>query len=336
MLLKSFVAIFLVLVASRVVDSDCGCSKTSREERAVKYERTEDENSLDVENKPESILQHAAEFDKMTLIPGGKHFMGTNDIVFETDMEGPEREVTLEQFYLDRYEVSNSDFQEFVTTSGYVTEAETFGDSFVFKLLISPEVQQEYEDFRVLQAPWWYKVKDVDWKQPEGAGSNIDDRLNHPVIHVSWNDANNYCKWKGKRLPTEAEWEAGCRGGKKRKLFPWGNKMMPNNKFWMNIWQGEFPDKNTAEDGYISTCPVDKYRQNDYDMYNMVGNAWEWTSDLWNDLQIGKENPDMVRKGGSYLCHKSYCYRYRCAARSQNSKDSSAGNLSFRCAKNFH
>lgn len=332
--------VFLVVCLAVVeTKSDCGCSQANREERSKKYERLEPgmENSIENEANDvhESVLQDAGSFDKMSLIPGGKYLIGTNEPIFETDKEGPEREVEIVKFYLDKYEVSNGDFTEFVAQTGYKTEAETFGDSFVFKALISPEVQDEYENFRVLQAPWWYKVKEVNWKQPEGPGSTIDDRLNHPVVHVSWNDAEAYCKWRTKRLPTEAEWEAACRGGKKRKLFPWGNKLMPNGKHWMNIWQGEFPDKNTAEDDAISTCPVDTFRQNDFDLYNIVGNAWEWTSDMWNE-QDTKESPDRVKKGGSYLCHKSYCYRYRCAARSQNSQDSSAGNLSFRCAKNFH
>lgn len=336
MFLEKFVVLLIILGILNEVSSDCGCSKTSREERAKKYERVEDaEKVIDGDTEPDSILKHASDYDKMSLIPGGKYFIGTNDVVFESDREGPEREVEIEKYYLDKYEVSNGDFKEFVTKTGYVSEAEIFGDSFVFKILISSETQQEYEDFRVLQAPWWYKVKEVNWKQPEGAGSSVDDRLNHPVVHVSWNDAVAYCEFRNKRLPTEAEWEAACRGGKKRKLFPWGNKLMPNDHHWMNIWQGEFPDKNTAEDGAISTCPVDKFRQNDFDLYNIVGNAWEWTSDLWNESDSTKENPDRVKKGGSYLCHKSYCYRYRCAARSQNSQDSSAGNLSFRCAKNF-
>lgn len=331
---RFFATALMILQIIDVIHSDCGCSNTNREERAAKYERSEES---EVESdKPDSILKHASEYDKMSLIPGGKYLIGTNEPVFEDDKEGPEREVELKRFYLDKYEVSNSDFQDFVKQTGYVTEAEKFGDSFVFKILISPGVQQEYEDFRVLQAPWWYKVKDVNWKQPEGVGSSIKERLDHPVVHVSWNDADSYCTWRKKRLPTEAEWEAACRGGKKRKLFPWGNKLMPNGQHWMNIWQGEFPDSNTADDGAISTCPVDKYRQNEFDLYNIVGNAWEWTSDPWTAADTTKENPDRVKKGGSYLCHKSYCYRYRCAARSQNSQDSSAGNLSFRCAKDFN
>lgn len=326
-----FFLIFLGTISE--IKSECPCKKTSREARALKYERSEVGNE---ESKPESILQHASDFDKMSLIPGGSVVLGTNEPIFPEDKEGPEREVTIEKFYLDKYEVSNAEFKEFVATTGFESEAEKFGDSFVFKASLTEEIQKEYEDFRVLQAPWWYKVKGVSWKSPEGPGSNIEDRLNHPVVHVSWNDAQAYCKWRGKRLPTENEWEAACRGGKKRKLFPWGNKLMPNEKHWMNIWQGEFPDNNTAEDGDESTCEVNKYRQNDFDLYNIVGNAWEWTSDVWSAKDVDKENPDRVKKGGSYLCHKSYCYRYRCAARSQNTQDSSAGNLSFRCAKDFH
>lgn len=181
----------------------------------------------------------------------------------------------------------------------------------------------------------WYKIKGASWKNPEGPESNIDDRLTHPVIHVSWKDAVNYCQWKNKRLPSEAEYEAACRGGKRGKLFPWGNKLMPKDEHRMNIWQGEFPDDNTAEDGFIGTCPVDQFHPNDFDLYNIVGNVWEWTSDLWDAKDEGKENPNRTKKGGSFLCHKSYCYRYRCAARSENTEDSSAGNLGFRCAKDF-
>lgn len=237
---------------------------------------------------------------------------------------------------MDKYEVSNSDFEEFVKSTNYVTEAEKFGDSFVFQMFLTEQVKSKLQDSRVAQAPWWYKVKKVDWRHPEGEDSNIADRMDHPVIHVSWNDATAYCKWNDKRLPTEVEYEVACRGGRRDKLFPWGSKMNPKGEHWMNIWQGEFPDTNTAEDGYISTCPVNKFPQNKFDLYNIIGNVWEWTSDLWDETEADKPNPNRVKKGGSFLCHKSYCYRYRCAARSQNTQDSSAGNLGFRCAKDFN
>lgn len=165
--------------------------------------------------------------------------------------------------------------------------------------------------------------------------------MDHPVVHVSWNDAVNYCAWSEKRLPTEAEWEYACRGKLNQRLFSWGNKLNPHNEHWINIWQGEFPDKNTADDGYVGTAPVISFPNNSFGLKNILGNVWEWTADWW-DIHHSSEsakNPkgpssgtNRVKKGGSYLCHKSYCYRYRCAARSQNTPDSSAGNLGFRCA----
>ncbi|GLV38750.1 uncharacterized protein CBL_05749 [Carabus blaptoides fortunei] len=227
----------------------------------------------------------------------------------------------------DKYEVSNQKFTEFIIKTGYKTEAEIFGDSFVFEKLVSDEEKEKYKDFRAVSAPWWIKMEGVNWMKPEGPNSDIKSRMNHPVVHVSWNDAVKYCEYLNKRLPTEAEWEMACRGGLKQKLYPWGNKLMPKDQHWANIWQGEFPLSNTLDDGYLSTCPVDKFLQNNFGLYNMAGNVWEWTQDMW------LKNPDeRVKKGGSFLCHESYCWRYRCAARSQNTKDSSAGNLGFRCA----
>ncbi|KAL1129394.1 hypothetical protein AAG570_013921 [Ranatra chinensis] len=277
----------------------------------------------------------------MVFLRGGHFFMGTDKPVIRADGEGPERQVTVDPFYLDLYEVSNSDFLEFASSTGYVSEAERFGDSFVFETLISNETKEGITQ-AVAAAPWWLPVKEANWKHPEGPDSNINDRLDHPVVHVSWNDASAFCNWAGRRLPTEAEWEFACRAGLERRLFPWGNKLTPHDKHRMNIWQGDFPVNNTQEDGFFGTAPVDSFEPNAYGLYNMIGNVWEWTQDWWTPSHTArpltnpvgpKSGKDKVKKGGSYLCHKSYCYRYRCEARSYNTPDSSAGNLGFRCAR---
>ncbi|XP_035771748.1 formylglycine-generating enzyme isoform X2 [Neolamprologus brichardi] len=217
--------------------------------------------------------------------------------------------------------------------------AEKFGDSFVFEGLLSEPVKSQVTQ-AVAAAPWWLPVKGASWRHPEGPDSNITDRLHHPVLHVSWKDAFAYCSWANKRLPTEAEWEYACRGGLKDRLYPWGNKLNPKGQHFANLWQGDFPTHNSGEDGHIKTSPVMSFPPNAFGLYDMVGNAWEWTADWWTvhhttDPQRNPTGPpsgkDKVKKGGSYMCHKSYCYRYRCAARSQNTRDSSASNLGFRC-----
>ncbi|NXY47602.1 SUMF1 enzyme, partial [Ceuthmochares aereus] len=279
---------------------------------------------------------------QMVAIPGGVFTMGTDEPEIQQDGEWPARRVHVDSFYMDQYEVSNEEFERFVNSTGYVTEAEKFGDSFVFEGMLSEEVKADIHQ-AVAAAPWWLPVKGANWKHPEGPDSNISDRKDHPVLHVSWNDAVAFCMWAGKRLPTEAEWEFSCRGGLENRylLFPWGNKLQPKGQHYANIWQGVFPTNNTAEDGYKGTAPVTAFPPNGYGLYNIVGNAWEWTSDWWAVHHTTDEvrNPkgpssgtDRVKKGGSYMCHKSYCYRYRCAARSQNTPDSSASNLGFRCA----
>ncbi|XP_064523198.1 formylglycine-generating enzyme isoform X1 [Pseudopipra pipra] len=276
----------------------------------------------------------------MVAVPGGVFTMGTQEPAIPQDGEGPARRVHLKSFYMDQYEVSNEQFQRFVNSTGHVTEAEKFGDSFVFEGMLSEAVKADIHQ-AVAAAPWWLPVKGANWKHPEGPDSSISSRMDHPVLHVSWNDAVAFCTWAGKRLPTEAEWEYSCRGGLENRLFPWGNKLQPKGQHYTNIWQGEFPTNNTAEDGYKGTAPVTAFPPNGFGLYNMVGNAWEWTSDWWAVQHSSQElhNPqgpssgtDRVKKGGSYMCHKSYCYRYRCAARSQNTPDSSASNLGFRCA----
>ncbi|KAH8274939.1 hypothetical protein KR018_001779 [Drosophila ironensis] len=345
------------LIAFQGAAGDCGCQKLNRNsERSA--ERSEDHpgltelpqkvcqqrargsgshyrdyyGELEKRHEPEAQQDLEPEIEGMSLIPGGTVSVGTDTPHFHADREAPERQVKLADFYLDKFEVSNEAFAEFVLATNYTTEAERFGDSFLFKTLLSAGEQEALQDLRVASAPWWYKVSGVSWRHPNGATTTLDGLERHPVVHVSWRDAVAFCSWAGKRLPSEAEWETACRGGRQGKLFPWGNKLMPRDEHWLNIWQGDFPEGNLAEDGFEYTCPVDAFRQNVYDLHNMVGNVWEWTADLWDANDV-TESPNRVKKGGSYLCHRSYCYRYRCAARSQNTEDSSAGNLGFRCAK---
>ncbi|XP_077981973.1 formylglycine-generating enzyme-like [Glandiceps talaboti] len=287
-------------------------------------------------NKPVSPYPRT---NQMAYIKAGKFTMGTDNPVVFLDGEGPARKVQLDAFLADKYEVSNAEFEVFVNATGYVTEAETFGDSFVLEGRLSEKTLATVTE-AVLQTPWWLKVTGSDWRHPEGPDTGIADRMDHPVVHVSWNDAVEYCKWAGKRLPTEAEYEYASRGGKENRTFPWGNRLLPKGKHMMNVWQGTFPTINSAEDGYAGTCPVTTYEPNNYGLYNVLGNAWEWTADWWTTEHTAdfKSNPsgpsegiDKVKKGGSYMCHASYCHRYRCAARSQNTPDSSASNLGFRC-----
>ncbi|XP_060821891.1 formylglycine-generating enzyme isoform X1 [Bombus pascuorum] len=277
----------------------------------------------------------------MAKIEAGTFTIGTNEPVFVADGEGPKQQIYLHSFYIDKMEVSNRDFAKFVNVTNYRTEAEKFGDSFVFEGLLDEKVRANIT-LVVAQAPWWLQVKDANWQHPEGPTSDIKNRMDHPVVHVSWNDAIAYCEWLGKRLPTEAEWEVACRGGLSDRLYPWGNNLIPNGQYRANTWQGDFPSNNTKEDKYESTSPVTEFPPNKYGLHNMIGNVWEWTFDWWTTetrTRGGPNNPngpsrgtDKVKKGGSYLCHKSYCFRYRCAARSQNTPDTTAGNLGFRCA----
>lgn len=275
-------------------------------------------------------------------LSGGEFDMGTDAMDgFPADGEGPIRKVTVAPFRISPYAVTNEEFQAFVQATGYVTEAETFGWSFVFHLLASEETKEKVKDVPQ-QVPWWLVVEGAYWAKPEGPDSSIEDRMNHPVVHISWQDAEAFCKWSGTRLPTEAEWEYAARGGLSRKTYPWGDLLKVDGKHMCNIWQGKFPVKNNASDGYVGTAPVDAYEPNGYGLYNMSGNVWEWCWDWFSPgyhKQTASDNPKFVQptgsrsmRGGSYLCHRSYCNRYRLAARSSNTPDSSTGNCGFRVA----
>lgn len=280
--------------------------------------------------------------ERMAYLPGGSFLMGSESKEgFAADGEGPVRKVTLDPFYIDPCAVTNAQFERFVAETGYITEAERYGWSFVFHLLLSPRVAQTVVQV-VQSAPWWHVVEGANWRRPEGRDSDVEDRMDHPVVHVSWNDADAFCRWAGKRLPTEAEWEYAARGGLEQKTYAWGNELTPNGKHVCNIWQGEFPTNNTAEDGFVGTAPVDAFPPNGFGLYNVAGNVWEFCSDWFSPTyhEDGpRNNPTgppaggvKVMRGGSYLCHVSYCNRYRVAARTANTPDSSTGNIGFRCA----
>jgi formylglycine-generating enzyme required for sulfatase activity len=280
----------------------------------------------------------------MVRLDGGPFLMGTETTEgFPADGEGPIRKVTVDPFYIDRYPVTNQAFSEFVHATDHQTEAERFGWSFVFQGHIPPGDRARLVEDTVLGAEWWCKLRGADWRHPEGPDSSIADLSYYPVVHISWNDACAYAKWAGKRLPTEAEWEFAARSGLEQKLYPWGDELTPEGKHLCNIWQGEFPDHNTAEDGYAGLAPVDAFPPNAYGLYTITGNAWEWCSDWFHPtfhVLATRLNPagpfegqSKVIKGGSYLCHKSYCNRYRVAARSANTPDSSTTNMSFRCVR---
>jgi formylglycine-generating enzyme required for sulfatase activity len=277
----------------------------------------------------------------MVLLAGGRFLMGTQDAdAYPQDGEGPVHPVELDAFWIDRCAVSNARFEVFVAATGYVTEAERFGWSFVFVGLLPDGFGPTR---RVAHAPWWRQVHGADWRHPEGPQSHVAERPDHPVVHVSWNDASAYCRWSGTRLPTEAEWEYAARGGLKLGTYPWGDELEPDGEHRMNVWQGRFPSLNTCADGYYGTAPVDAYPPNGYGLHNVTGNVWEWCRDWFSATYYAHTrhlNPrgprvgsQRVIRGGSYLSHRSYSYRYRVAARAANTPDSATGDLGFRCAR---
>ena len=257
-------------------------------------------------------------------IPAGTYLLGADDErIRPEDGEAPVREAALGPFWMDACAVSNARFRAFVEATGHVTVAERWGWSFVFVGFL-PE---GFPPTRaVAAAPWWRQVMGADWRHPEGSQSDLAGRDDHPVVHVALEDALAYCAWAGLRLPTEDEWEAAARGGLVQQRYPWGMELEPEGEHRCNIWQGAFPEVNTLDDGWAGTCPVDAFPPNGLGLHNTSGNVWEWTTSWY---AAGEQS---AIRGGSYLCHVSYCDRYRVSARTGTTPDSTTGHQGFRCA----
>lgn len=258
----------------------------------------------------------------MARIPGGLFRMGVNDGQPE---ESPIHEVSLPSYCMDRYQVTTAEFGGFVKATAYRTTAERAGWSGVFRL----------------HAGAWDKVNGADWRHPDGPGSTA--KPDEPVTQISWEDAEAYARWASKRLPSEAEFEYAARGGLDGKKYAWGDELRPQGRDKANLWQGTFPSRNTAADGFAERAPVGSFSPNAYRLYDMTGNVWEWCADWFDAAYYGKSpryNPrgpergeDRVIRGGSWLCSQDSCQGYRVAARNHTAPDSGLNNLGFRCAR---
>ncbi|TZF84924.1 formylglycine-generating enzyme family protein [Pedobacter sp. BS3] len=306
----------------------------------------------------------------MVWIDGGTFMMGGDNKQAAED-EYPKHKVSVDGFWMDQTEVTNAQFAAFVKATGYVTTAEQKPDWNEIKKQLPPGTPKPDESMLVpaslvfVQAKhdvdlndysqWWEWKKGADWKHPHGPGSSIVGKENYPVVHISWYDAQAYCKWAGKRLPTEAEWEWAARGGLSDNIYPWGNEPIDQGKVKANTWQGTFPSKNTLRDKFFYAAPVKSFSPNGYKLYDMAGNVWEWCSDLYNyqyystiNNPAGVKNPKgpdksfdpqepyaikRVIRGGSFLCNDSYCSGYRVARRMKSTEDSGMEHLGFRCVQ---
>jgi sulfatase modifying factor 1 len=303
----------------------------------------------------------------MVWVEGGEFAMGAADKKGRQD-EYPKHTVKLKGFWIDVTEITNAQFAEFVKATGYITTAEKAPDWEELKKQVPAGTAKPTDSLLVAASlvftppshpvplndlgSWWSWKKDANWRQPQGKGSSIKGKENYPVVHISWFDAVAYAKWAGKRLPTEAEWEYAARGGLKENTYSWGEEDVEKGLPKANTWQGRFPDKNTGWDKFIGVAPVKKFSPNDYGLYDMGGNVWEWCSDWYRSdyyqLFNGKvgDNPQgpndsfdpdeptapkRVTRGGSFLCHVSYCASYRVSARMKTTPDTGLEHTGFRC-----
>ena len=316
-----------------------------------------------------AVVSKDSSLHGMVLIPGGSFSMGGDNEQASED-EYPKHKVFVDSFFIDATEVTNAQFKKFVEATGYITTAERKPNWEELKKTLPPNTPKPDESmlvaaslvFKPSNGPvnlnnyseWWSWVKGADWKHPEGPNSNIIGKDNYPVVHVSWFDAMAYCKWAGKRLPTEAEWEFAARGGLINNIYPWGNEPITKGNSKANSWDGDFPYKNNQRDGYYKLSPVKTYSANNYGLFDMAGNVWEWCSDWYNNqyystianqetknpLGATKSfdpqdpyTPKKVLRGGSFLCNDSYCSGYRVARRMKSSPDTGLEHTGFRCVR---
>ena len=299
----------------------------------------------------------------MVWVAGGEFWMGSDFSMFRDAQ--PVHRVHVDGFFLDKTEVTNEQFQRFVQATGYVTVAERIPSPEDFPgappenliagsvVFIAPPGPVPLNDhFR-----WWSYIKGADWRHPQGAGSTIEGKMNHPVVHVAYDDVLAFAAWNGKRLPTEAEWEFAARGGLDKKPYVWGDDFEPEGRPMGNSFQGHFPDHNTAQDGFEATAPVMSFPANGYGLYDMAGNVWEWTSDWYRpdyyrtvaasgvvrnprgpSDSFDPSEPGVrkkVHKGGSYLCTDQYCARYMPGGRGKGATDTGTSHLGFRLVKDI-